>query len=183
VVAGHATITGGVRGPWGADGGDADVPDGPGVDTARPVGVDGDAGAARFGGEVDGVRLERGLGGGVGVAADHAGRVGGDRAGDVDDAAPAGVEHAGQHGRCRAAAVLLIGQVGGHDADPPGGHAPPAQQGAGLLQLRRGPREQDHAGAGVGQPERDGPADAAPGTGDQCGLAGEVSCHCGLLNG
>jgi hypothetical protein len=28
-----------------------------GVDTARPVGVDGAAGAAEFGGEVDGVRL------------------------------------------------------------------------------------------------------------------------------
>src|ERR1700677_1873459 len=149
-----------------------------GVDTARPVRVNGDAGTAEFGGEVDGVRLERGLGGGVGVAADHAGRVGGDPAGDVDDTAPAGVQHAGQHGggergggddvdlegqaqlpggdgdggaerldggrvvdqdvdaarrehgHCRAAAVLLIGQVGGHDADPPGGHAPPAEQGA-----------------------------------------------------
>jgi hypothetical protein len=33
-----------------------------------------------------------------------------------------------EHGHCRAAAVLLIGQVGGHDADPPGGHAPLAQK-------------------------------------------------------
>jgi hypothetical protein len=33
-----------------------------GVDAARPVGVDGDAGAAEFGGEVDRVSLEGGLG-------------------------------------------------------------------------------------------------------------------------
>ena len=88
-----------------------------------------------------------------------------------------------EHGRRRAAAVLLVGQVGGQHADPPGGHAPFAQQGAGLVQLRRGAREQDHAGAGAAQPERDGAADAAPGPGDQRGLASEVSCHCGLLNG
>ena len=81
------------------------------------------------------------------------------------------------------AAVFLVGQVGGQDADPAGGHAAFAQQGAGLLQLRRGAREQDHPGAGVAKPERDRAPDAAPGPGDQCGLASEVSCHCGLLNG
>jgi len=66
---------------------------------------------------------------------------------------------------------------------PPGGHATFAQQGAGLLQLRRGAREQDHPGPGAPKPERDGPPDATPGPGDQRGLASEVSCHCGLLNG
>ena len=89
-------------------------------------------------------------------------------------------------GECRrhgAAAVFLVGQVGGQDADPPGGHALLAQQGAGLVQLRRGAREQDHPGARVAKPERDGAPDAAPGPGDQRGLASEVSCHCGLLNG
>ena len=87
-----------------------------------------------------------------------------------------------EHGRRRLAALLRVGQVGGHHADPLGGHALPAQQGAGLLQLPGGPGEQNDAGAGAGQPERDGAADAAPGPGDQRGLTGEVSCHCGLLN-
>jgi hypothetical protein len=85
-----------------------------------------------------------------------------------------------EHGHRRAAAVLLIGQIGGHDADLPGGHAPLAQKDPGLLQLPGGAGEQDHAGAGVGQPERGGAADTSPGTGDQCGLASEVSCHGGL---
>jgi hypothetical protein len=47
--------------------------------------------------------------------------------------------------------------------------------------LRRG--EQDHAGIGAAQPERDGAANAAPRTGDQCGLACEAGCHCCLLDG
>src|SRR5216683_5101798 len=64
---------------------------------------------------------------------------------------------------------------------PRGG--PLTQQGACLVQLPCGAGEHDDAGACVGQPERDGAADAAPGTGDQCGLASEVSCHCGLPNG
>ena len=89
----------------------------------------------------------------------------------------------GEHGRRRLAALPLVGQVGWHHADPPARHALLQQQGAGLVQLCRGAREQDHAGAGAAQPERDRAADAAPGTGDQRGLAGEVSCHCGLLNG
>ena len=169
-----------------------------GVDPAGPVGVDGDAGAAQLGGEVHGVRLKRGLGGGVGVPADHGGRVAGDPAGDVDDAAPAGVEHAGQdgggecdrrddvdlerqpqvlgrdrgggaewldggrvvdqdvdaarreHGCRRAAALLLVGQVGGHHADPLCGNALLEQEGAGLVQLCIGAREQDDVGAGAG---------------------------------
>jgi hypothetical protein len=35
----------------------------------------------------------------------------------------------------------------------------------------------------VAKPKRDRAADAATGTGDQRGPAGEVSCHCGLLDG
>ena len=88
-----------------------------------------------------------------------------------------------EHGRRRAGALLLVGQVGGQHADPLSGHAPCPQQGAGLVQLRRGAREQDDVGAGVAEPERDGAADAAPGAGDQRGLTSEVSCHFGLLNG
>jgi hypothetical protein len=78
-----------------------------------------------------------------------------------------------------AAAVFLVGQVRWQHADPPGGHATFAQQGTGLLQLRRGAREQDHPGPGAAQPERDGAPDAAPGPGYQHGLASEVGCHCG----
>src|SRR6202012_6269155 len=93
-----------------------------GVDPARPVGVDGHAGATQLGGQVQGVRLERGLGGGVGVAADHGGRVGGDPAGDVDDASPAGLQHGGQDGGSQSGRrddVDLEGQaqVVGGDAD------------------------------------------------------------------
>ena len=88
----------------------------------------------------------------------------------------------GEHGRRRLAALLLVGQVGWHHADPPARHALLQQQGTGLVQARRcaraGPRRRRAA-----QRERDRAADAWPGTGDQRGLAGEVSCHCGLLNG
>ncbi len=45
------------------------------------------------------MRFEGGLGGGVGVAADHPGRVGGDAAGDVHDPPPALLEHRGQQRR------------------------------------------------------------------------------------
>jgi hypothetical protein len=88
-----------------------------------------------------------------------------------------------QRGRGSAAALLLVGQVRRHYLDPLGGHAPLAQQGAGLLQLRCGAREQDHPCVRAGKPERDCPADATPRTGDQRGLASEPSRHCCLLNG
>jgi hypothetical protein len=201
-----------------------------GVNPARSVGVDGHPGPGQLGGEVHGVRLERGLGGGVGVAADHAGRMRNDRARDVHDAAPAGVEHAGkedggqrgrrddvdlerqpqipgrdpgraakrlyrgrivdqdvdsaggQRGSHGTVAVLLVGEIDWHHADPPSGDALPAEQVTGLIQLRAGAGEQDDVGAGGRQAERDGPADAAAGPGDKRGLAGEVSCHCGLLD-
>ena len=102
------------------------------------------------------------------------------RGGVVDQDVDAARRECRRHG---TAAVFLVGQVGGQHADPPGGHATFAQQGAGLLQLRRGAGEQDHPGAGVAKPERDGAPDAASGPGDQRGLASEVICHCGLLNG
>ena len=138
------------------------------------------------------MRLERGFRGRVGVAADHGRRGGDDAAGDVDDAAPAGGEHAWQdggsegggrdhvdlagqaqvpglnagrgaerldgcrvvdqdvdaarreHRRRRQRAPPLVGEVGGHHADPPGGHAPLPEQAAGLLQLPRGAGKQHH---------------------------------------
>jgi hypothetical protein len=86
-----------------------------------------------------------------------------------------------EHRRRRHRALPLVGEVGGHHADPPGRHALFPEHAARLLQLSRGAGEQYHPGPGAGQPERDGPADAAPRAGDQCGLAGEVCCHCVLL--
>src|SRR3984885_13899324 len=49
-----------------------------------------------------------------------------------------------QRGSHRTVAVLLIGEVGGQHADPPGGHAALAQQAAGLVELPGGAGEQDH---------------------------------------
>ena len=101
-----------------------------GVDPARPVRADGDSAAAQLGGEVDGVVLQRGFRGGIGIAADHAIRAGNDRAGDVDDAAPAGGRHAGQrrsgesHGRedvDLGAAAQLRGRDGKARGRQPGG--------------------------------------------------------------
>jgi hypothetical protein len=54
---------------------------------------------------------------------------------------------------------------------------------AGLVQLPGGASKQDHIAACAAEPERDRPADAAASPGDERGLAGEVSCHSGLLNG
>jgi hypothetical protein len=86
-----------------------------------------------------------------------------------------------EHGRRRRCTLPLIRKVGRHHADPVGRHTLGTQQAAGLRQLAGGAGEQDHAGTGARQAERDGLADAAPGAGDQCGPAGEVSCHCVLL--
>ncbi|HEY0937881.1 MAG TPA: hypothetical protein VGD91_29580 [Trebonia sp.] len=69
------------------------------------------------------------------------------------------------------AAVLLVGQVGGHHADPPGRHALRAQQVAGLVQLSGGAGEQGNAGTGGAEPERDGPADTAASPVRSSGLA------------
>src|SRR6266851_1106706 len=85
----------------------------------------------------------------------------------------AGAARSRSSSSARSAGTRLIRPRGG----------PLTQQGACLVQLPCGAGEHDDAGACVGQPERDGAADAAPGTGDQCGLASEVSCHCGLPNG
>ncbi len=54
-----------------------------------------------------------------------------------------------EHGRRRLAALLLVGEVGGYHADPPGRYALFLQPGAGLVQLCHGAREQDYAGARV----------------------------------
>jgi hypothetical protein len=62
-------------------------------------------------------------------------------------------------------ALLLVGQVGGHHTDLLRGHALFQQQGAGLVQLPFGAREQDYADAGAAQSECDSAADAAPGPG------------------
>ena len=64
--------------------------------------------------------LQRGLGGGVRVETDHEIRPRDDRAGDVDDAAPAGVQHARQHGggergRCDDVALEGTAKLGDRD--------------------------------------------------------------------
>ena len=76
--------------------------------------------------------FQGGLAGGVGVGPEHAGRVGGDTAGDVDDAAPPALEHAGQ----------------GHEAEPGGCGEVDGYRGCPLLRVdgRAGSQRPDDRG-------------------------------------
>jgi hypothetical protein len=68
-----------------------------GVHAPGPVHVDGDPGVRQFRGQVEAVCFQCGFGGGVGVGAEHAGRMGRDAARDVHDAPPPGGDHGRQY--------------------------------------------------------------------------------------
>jgi hypothetical protein len=76
----------------------------------------------------------------------------------ADSVVDQGVDAAvSQHGFGGAAAVLLIGQVGPHQADPRGGHALRVQQVTGLLELRKRAGEQHDTGAVAASPSATAP--------------------------